>query len=673
MALAVPNLDDRKFQDIVDQAKRLIPLYCREWTDHNVSDPGVALIELFAWMTDMLLYRVNQVPDVMYVKFLEMIGAQLAPPRAATVPVTFYLSAPQSVEVTIPQDTEVATIRTETSPATIFTTEAPLTIRPPKVARAFTRVAGAESGAPWIEHDLRRLGLPGQRIILFAPPPASPAPDDAFYLTFDEDHGDHVLSLMIECETAGGAGIDPSNPPLVWEVYQGVVAGWAPCTVEYDGTGGFNRSGELILHAPAMAQRDIQGTRGYWLRCRLSAAQASAERYRVSPEISGLAFRAVGGTTTARHATSVHGEVIGISDGTPGQTFHLLHAPVLSRDPDLDYLTVVLPGGQLQRWQEVTDFGDSTKDDLHYVLDSMSGAVSFGPALLQPDGQVYLFGATPAKDGVLRFERYQHGGGVAGNVPQGALSVPKTSIPYLARVTNWKAAVGGLDAQSIEDAKLRAPQFLRTRTRAVTVDDYEFLARQVEGVARARCIAPGAQTDQAVEPRPGSVTVLLVPDVENPAGRIPAEELARSAELRARALAFLNERRPLGITVDVRQPHYIWVAVSAVLRLPVGANSALAESVERRAERELYRFLSPIVGGPQGTGWPFGRDLSVSEIFGLLQRVAGVEFVEDVQINVVEPGGTGEAQPATGRLVVPRDALLACGQHQVRALPRVDS
>jgi predicted phage baseplate assembly protein len=673
MALAVPNLDDRKFQEIVDQAKRLIPLYCREWTDHNVSDPGVALIELFAWMTDMLLYRVNQVPDVMHVKFLEMIGAQLAPPRAATVPVTFYLSAPQSVEVTIPQDTEVATIRTETSPATIFTTEAPLAIRPPRVIRASTRVAGAESGAPWIEHDLRRLGLPGQRINLFTPPPASPAPDDAFYLTFDEDHGNHVFSLMIECEVAGGAGIDPRNPPLVWEVYQGVVAGWAPCTVEYDGTGGFNRSGELILHAPAMGRREVQGTTGYWLRCRLTEAQASAERYRVSPEISGLSFRAVGGTTTARHATSVHGEVIGISNGTPGQTFHLLHAPVLTRDPDLDYLTVELPGGQIQRWQEVSDFGDSTKDDLHYVLDSMSGALSFGPALLQPDGQVYLFGATPAKDSVLRFDRYQYGGGVAGNVPQGALSVPKSSIPYLARVTNWKAAVGGLDAQSIEDAKLRAPQFLRTRTRAVTVDDYEFLARQVEGVARARCIAPGAQTDQTTEPRPGSVMVLLVPHVDEPAGRIPAEQLARSAELRARVLAFLNERRPLGITVDVRQPQYIWVAVSAVLRLPLGANSALAESVERQAERELYRFLSPIVGGPQGAGWPFGRDLSVSEIYGLLQRIPGVEFVEDVQINVVEPGGAGDAQPATGRLVVPRDGLVACGQHQVRALARVDS
>ena len=63
MVLPAPNLDDRTFQDIVDEAKRLIPHYTPEWTNHNVSDPGVALIELVAWMSEMVLYRVNQVPD----------------------------------------------------------------------------------------------------------------------------------------------------------------------------------------------------------------------------------------------------------------------------------------------------------------------------------------------------------------------------------------------------------------------------------------------------------------------------------------------------------------------------------------------------------------------------------------------------------------------------------
>ena len=164
MSLPTTNLDDRKFQDIVDQAKRLIPQYCPEWTDHNVSDPGVALIELFAWMTDMLLYRVNQVPDKMYVKFLEMIGVKLEPPQAATVPITFYLSQAQPVPLILPEASEVATVRTETNPAIIFSTELALTITPPVLLGAFSRDATLGRDAPWVVHELSQLDLDGNII-----------------------------------------------------------------------------------------------------------------------------------------------------------------------------------------------------------------------------------------------------------------------------------------------------------------------------------------------------------------------------------------------------------------------------------------------------------------------------------------------------------------------------
>src|SRR5512132_2507195 len=112
MALPVPNLDDRRFQDLVDEAKRLVQQRCPEWSDHNVSDPGVTLIELFAWMTDQLLYRLNRVPDRNYVKFLELIGVRLFPATPARTDVTFWLSAPQPNVVRIPAATEVATPRT---------------------------------------------------------------------------------------------------------------------------------------------------------------------------------------------------------------------------------------------------------------------------------------------------------------------------------------------------------------------------------------------------------------------------------------------------------------------------------------------------------------------------------------------------------------------------------
>lgn len=678
MPLPTPNLDDRRFQDIVDDAKRRIPLYCPEWTDHNVSDPGVALIELFAWMTDMLLYRVNQVPDKLYIKFLEMIGVRLDPPRSARVPVTFYLSAPQLHDVVIHRDTEVATVRTETSPAIIFTTEEDLVIRPPLLVGALTRDVSRGGNEEWTQHDLRQLELPGSRIALF---PGDPSPGDAFYLALENDHTNHVLALVMECDLAGGAGVDPTNPPIEWQIWQGGLTRWVNCEVEHDGTGGFNWSGEIILHLPAMAQETLRDQRAYWLRCRLTDAQAGEGAYEVSPKLESLRVESRGGTVGSRHAVTVTDEVVGQSDGTPGQEFRLMHTPILARDSQQDYLIVEPPAGmpghgngasagthgipQDWIWQEVPDFAASGPADRHYTLDRLEGTLTFGPALLQPDGSMRRFGAVPPQGSILRFSRYQYGGGVLGNVPKHALSVVKSSIPYVARVTNRVPAVGGRDAQTLEDAKLRAPQVLRTRTRAMTADDYEYLACEVTGVARAHCLAPAAQPGDPDDPQPGQVFVVVLPQTGNVQGRIPPEALILSAELRSAVLSYLDERRPLGITLEVRQAKYHWVSIRTRLRVAERSDPLLLAEVQAQAEAELYRYLNPYTGGPTGTGWPFGRSLHISELYGLLQRIPAVEFVEEVQIAVNEPGSATPPRIAMPRLDVPRYGLICSDQHQV--------
>src|SRR5215472_6291493 len=282
MPLPTPLLDDRRFQDIVDQAKILIPQYCPEWTDHNVSDPGVTLIELFAWMTDMLLYRVNQVPAKSYIKFLELIGVKLEEPRAAIAPVTFYLSAPQPVDLTIPVNTEVATVRTESSPATIFSTEKAVTIRPPLLIDVFTRNASRGNQAPWTRHNLKEAELRRQQIPLF---PEKPSPGDAFLLALETDHSMHILELNMICDVAGGAGVNPTNPPLQWQAWQGDVARWVACEVEHDSTGGFNKVGQVILHVPNMMRETFQGLDAYWLRCLHTQPSNQTGFYEVSPTL----------------------------------------------------------------------------------------------------------------------------------------------------------------------------------------------------------------------------------------------------------------------------------------------------------------------------------------------------------------------------------------------------
>ena len=110
--MAAPPIDPRSAQDLVDEAKRRIPLYCPEWTDHNVSDPGVTLIELFAFMVDVLLYRLNKTTDRDYLKFLELIGARPRPAVPAETELTFWLTTPPTERMRIPRGTEVGHLAT---------------------------------------------------------------------------------------------------------------------------------------------------------------------------------------------------------------------------------------------------------------------------------------------------------------------------------------------------------------------------------------------------------------------------------------------------------------------------------------------------------------------------------------------------------------------------------
>ena len=84
MPLSLPNLDDRRYADLVEEARSLIPSYAPEWTNHNPSDPGITLVELFAYLTEMLVYRVNRVTDENVRAFVKLIaGKEKANPSRA--------------------------------------------------------------------------------------------------------------------------------------------------------------------------------------------------------------------------------------------------------------------------------------------------------------------------------------------------------------------------------------------------------------------------------------------------------------------------------------------------------------------------------------------------------------------------------------------------------------
>ncbi len=659
--LPAPILDDRRFQDIVDEAKKRIPHYCAEWTDHNVSDPGVTFIELFAWMTDMLLYRMNQVPERHFIKFMEMLGVTLRGPIPAQVPVTFWLSAPQAATVAIPVGTEVASTQTERDAPIIFTTNETLDIVPAELKAIYSEVATDRLGEKrFVEHNLRLIERGGAPFDVFS---AVPQVDDALYFGFTNDLSEHVLSVSVGCETAGGAGVIPTLPPYVWEVTTG--DGWEACDVELDTSLGLNVSGRIELHIPTMGKARIEGERLFWLRLRVRPIGRNERAmgmlpYEVSPRLRTLSTDSVGGRTMATHAQIVMNETLGRSNGEPGQRFYLRRAPILEREAG-EHLLVETREGVTQ-WAEVSDFADSTDADHHYTLETNSGELRFAPAIRERDGTVRLYGAVPPRNANLIMRRYRLGGGLEGNVYSGVINTLKTAIPYVDRVTNRVAAQGGLDAETIEQAKMRMPRMMRSRERAVTAGDFEYLARQAlpATISRVRCLQPRPSAAN-VSVTPGQVYVLVMPKVERPEGFLSPQELGmESAEL-TKLTNYLDERRLLTTRLHVRVPAYRWVSV----KVTAGAAPGVSQSqVETEIMQRLYRFLNPLTGGMSGDGWEFGRDLFIADVYQALQGMPNVLFIRSVELYVATPGGSSLGQPLEVIDVVSHGVVVS-GVHEV--------
>ncbi|MBW5254062.1 putative baseplate assembly protein [Streptomyces poriferorum] len=642
MALPSPNLDDRRFQQLVDEAKRYVQQRSPEWTDHNVSDPGVTLIETFAYMVDQLLYRLNRVPDRNYSAFLDLLGVQLFPPTVARADVDFWLSAPQPDTVRLPAGTEVATARGETEEAVVFSTTEDLAIVPSSLIRLVTAPASGDQ-----TDRTAPLGA-GKDIPCFQ---SRPEPGDALLFGLPTAVPRCIVAVRLDSRVEG-VGVDPRQPPLVWEAWDG--ARWVLCETGTDSTGGLNRPGEITVFVPAGHTASVTaGIRAGWLRCRVTAPEPGQPFYSESPTIREAEVFTVGGTTGVEHAETVLDVPLGVSEGVAGQTYSVRRVPLLL-DGEPPVVQVSSADGW-QVWTPVEHFGASSPDDRHVQIDAVTGRFAFPPEVREADGTMRGYGAVPPKGAQLRVARYRTGGGAAGNVARGAIRVLRSSVPYVAGVANREAARGGVDGESVENAKARAPHILRVQERAVTAEDYEVIAREAaRSLRRVRCLP-------AVAGEGGAVRVLVVPDaVPDEGGRLRFEQLIPPDSVLAAVSGRLDERRLVGTRLIVEPPAYVGVTVVAELV----ADAVDADRVRAEALDALFRHIDPLRGGTDGTGWPFGRPVQYGEIFAVLQAVPGVRLVDEVRLFPADPL-TGRRGGAADRIDVAANALVFSHQHQV--------
>jgi predicted phage baseplate assembly protein len=634
MPLPKPTLDNRRYDQLVGEGRALIPRLAPAWTDQNASDPGITLIELCAWLAEQNIYRFDRVSDEALRAFVRLVGVEPRMPTTAHTVVS--VANANAAGMQLPARMQLA----DAASRPRFETTGELFASPCNLVGV---MAGA---AAWTDVSAANLALAP-----FAPFSTRPRPGHALYLGFDRalDAAGATLSLHVWTEhwqaddatrsalqaehdvLAGPA--TPQCPPrdwrlhyrvtTVWEFHAGA-GQWLPLADVDDQTRALSLSGFVRFTAPAGHQPLVAGG-PFFIRCRIVRG-----RFECPPRLVHVAFNAV----SCEHAVSSDETRIALAHGHAQAEFELGQAPVVAGSVQL---RLDDGAGQVETdWTEVPDFERAGPFDHVVALDPERGILRSG------DG---LRGAIlPAR--YQLFARWRMGGGPDGNVEAATLAALPANPHNLAlqptlaslaqplTIAQDLAATAGAVRESLAAAQARAFDLVSAVDKAVTLADIERLALATPGVpvARVRAVA-SLDPRLPCYPAPGVVTLIVIPPCPRPVP-LPSRDLLGAVE------RWLDPRRLVTSEIHAIAPRYRRVGVSATLHLACETDPA---AVLRTALARIRTFFDPLDGGPEGTGWPFGRTVYRTEVMALLADVAGVRSVTG--LGLLAGGASGGPGP----------------------------
>lgn len=447
----------------------------------------------------------------------------------------------------------------------------------------------------------------------------------AFYLGFDRAFPPEKW-IQIRMDVDEDALEEEYGAPVAFEYFNG--KGFSPLRVS-DGTLGFKTRGYVGFFGPKDHEPSgAFGTPAFWIRIRPEGDGAEGPylktvRTNTVPAVNAETFRDV---------------ILGSSDGKADQMFRLPRTCVLpglvlavlepDRPGDDELETLVSEIGRSEypgpvfpcesdkwvRWVASPDFYDSTASSRHFTVDPVNGTVRFG------DGE--RGAVPPIGRNNIRLVSVRYHDGKRGNVGEGAVSVvrnPAGDLVAVKKVVNVEAAAGGSDVESLEDIRRRGPQRLKHRERAVTLEDYEWIAREAGSeVKQVKCFPV---TDALGKRKAGHVTVVITP--ESTARKpVPGPALIRKVRTHIENHALTN--LPADRNIHVKGPSYVECSVNVTVT-PVYPEQS--DQVELAILKRLESFLHPLTGGPERNGWDLGRDVYLSEVSAEIEQVEGVDHV----------------------------------------------
>jgi hypothetical protein len=671
MPLPIPNLDDRRFDDLVAEAITRIEAHTPEWSNIAPGDPGSALIDMFAWLAETILYRQNLIPLRQRRAFMNLLGLPLRPAAPATG-VVCVDAGPLPLPAPIPAHQAQFKVGKVTFTSTTDLQPTPLQLVPMIKARHLE--ANAASQARLIA-QLRTLYNYDQPVPFVAQPAFGPdgtlrlarALDNQIWLALVTPKGYPSPAAAVRAAVAargtalasqGGTlamGLAPvSDLPgtLAFDQATSLPArklNWAVVTpdgsavrqirleVVDDTSNGGRIAGVTLLRLPSNAallapppppnngDPMFAGTAGQPPELPVDITPDRVVMWltlTTSDPAFMLGWLGVNAVGIIGQAIEID-EPLGTATGEGDATFTLSGTPV---DPaSLELHVWPQNAVQPQTWRRIDNFGGARRNDTVYVLDPTAGTVTFG------DG---IRGMRPPSGAVIVAARYAYGGGSATNLQPGTIKAIQPSTAGTVR-HEWQTA-GGSDGESVPEAERRIPAFLANRDRAVTADDFRALAMATPGIALGRAtvaqgLMPGADASATRTDVPGVVSVFVWPSQPIAFGNGPVATLAQLQLV----FAWLRQRILIGTQLFVLAAEPVPVYASVAIRVLNGADALAAAQGVQQA---LAAYLWPLPpGGPDQGGWALGRTVASDELLTQAARVDGVLAAD--QVVLYQQGG----------------------------------
>jgi hypothetical protein len=615
------SLDDTNFEQLVELARSMLPEYAPRWTDHNRHDPGIMLIELLAWVADQQIYALGRERRDERYGYAALLGLRPHGPhpargllwRAGNQP-------PARAGMLLKRGATVSTARTE-SPDFIVEHDVYLT----RASIAGMQTVLPDGSAVALAFDAGNPGRPA-----FAPFGDVAAQGTRFDIKLSGQLLDQAiaglpcpLSIGISCAADNSSALDdqrvaPGRGLLQARMTWNGGAGEAQLRVLHDETGGFLRSGVLLIDLEPLI--GVTPGTGFTLQLSLNADLP------LPPQLAALALNVV---PVQQEATrDFPQDDVWAGNGLPGQVFQL-EAETVPFELLNGGLKVTVSG---QAWEQRADFALAGPGDQVFVFDRDSRTVRFGNGI---NGKAPPPGSNVAAT-------CQICAGTAGNLPA---KVNWQVKGVMGSFVNLEPMRGGTDRADL--AELRRDSRRRAGTTRPIVTDANLieaaLACRDLKVARAEVLSAFASDCRTGSAARGRTLIVICGERDGD----PAVGPERPAWLQALRRRLLP-RLPLGDRVLIEAPRYVPIRLSA--RLTVAQNSAAA-GIKARARRLLEARFAIVKTCPDDTPWPLGRDVRANDIAGWLLKLPGVTGVSSLHV------GKGQGLPADTVVKLPRDGL----------------